>query len=48
MGVVLLLTILALVVGGVGLVVETLSWMLIIAAALVVASAVMGFAGRHA
>ena len=43
MGLVLLLIILALVFGGIGLLVEGLFWLLIIGAVLLVAGAVMGF-----
>lgn len=46
MGLVLALIILALLVGGVGLAVEGLMWLLIIAAAIVVVSAVLGFTRR--
>ena len=46
MGLIIALVVLALLVGGVGLVVEGLMWLLIIAGALVVASIVMGFLGR--
>ena len=43
MGIVLLLIILALVFGGIGLLVEGLFWLLVIGAALLVTGAVMGF-----
>ena len=43
---VVILLVLALVFGGVGLLVEAATWALIIALALVVAGAVTGFAGR--
>ncbi|HSK21718.1 MAG TPA: hypothetical protein VK906_01010 [Egicoccus sp.] len=43
MGIVLLLIILALVFGGIGLLVEGLFWLLVIGAVLLVAGAVMGF-----
>ena len=46
MGLVLLLLILALLFGGVGLFVEGLKWALIIALALVIASAFTGYRGR--
>lgn len=46
MGLAIALIIIALVVGGVGLAVEALWWMLIIAAALVIAGAVTGWMGR--
>ena len=47
MGLVIVLIVLALVFGGVGLLVEGLFWLLVIAAALVVASIVMGAARRR-
>lgn len=43
MGIVLLLVILALVLGGIGMLVEGLFWLLVIGAVLLVAGAVMGF-----
>ena len=46
MGLVLLLLILALVFGGVGLFVEGLKWLLIIALVLLLVSAFTGFRGR--
>jgi hypothetical protein len=46
MGIVVLLLILALLFGGVGLLVEGLLWLLVIAAVLVVVGAVFGFRGR--
>jgi hypothetical protein len=46
MGIIAVLLILALLIGGVGLLVEGLMWMLIIAGALVVAGLVMGMLGR--
>ncbi len=46
MGLVLLLLLLALVVGGVGLFIEGLKWLLIIALVLLVLSAVSGFLNR--
>ncbi|MBW3664062.1 MAG: hypothetical protein KY469_13250 [Actinobacteria bacterium] len=46
MGLVLLLLLLALLFGGVGLFVEGLKWALIIALALVIASAVTGYRSR--
>jgi hypothetical protein len=48
MGLVLLLIILALLVGGVGLLIEGLFWLVIIALVLLVASAIAGFMGRGA
>ncbi len=48
MGIAILLIILALVFGGVGLLVEGLFWVLVIALALLIAGAVMGFRGRGA
>jgi hypothetical protein len=47
MGLVVLLVLLALILGGVGLAVHALWWMLIIAAALVVVSAFTGFGRRR-
>ncbi|GIU92034.1 MAG: hypothetical protein KatS3mg011_0940 [Acidimicrobiia bacterium] len=47
MGWVVLLLLLALVLGGVGLFVEALRWVLIIALVLFVVSAFMGFARRN-
>ncbi|CAN5284782.1 hypothetical protein BH18ACT4_BH18ACT4_15140 [soil metagenome] len=47
MGVVVLLLLLALLLGGVGLFVEGLTWVLIIALVLVVASALTGYRGRR-
>jgi hypothetical protein len=46
MGLVILLIILALILGGVGLVVEALRWFLIIALILIVIGALMGFRTR--
>ena len=46
MGVALLILLLALLVGGVGLFVEALRWLLIIALVLLVVSAVTGWRGR--
>lgn len=46
MGIVLLLLVLALIFGGVGLFVEGLKWALILAVALLVASAVVGMVRR--
>jgi hypothetical protein len=46
MGMVLLIVLLALVVGGIGLAVEALRWLLIIALVILVAGAVAGFMGR--
>ncbi len=46
MGLVLLLLLLALVIGGVGLFMEGLKWLLIIALVLLILSAVSGFRGR--
>lgn len=46
MGIVVLLLVLALLVGGVGLLVEGLFWMLVIALVLLVASVVMGTSRR--
>ena len=48
MGVVLLLLVLALLVGGVGLFVEGLKWILIIALALFIASFFTGYRSRRA
>jgi len=48
MGVAILLLILALVLGGVGLFVEALRWVLIIALVLLIVSAVTGGRGRRA
>jgi len=47
MGLFVLLLIVALLLGGIGLAVHALWWMLIIAAVLVIASAVTGFGGRR-
>ena len=47
MGLVLVLIVLALIFGGVGLLVEGLFWLLVIAAALVVGSFVMGMTRRR-
>lgn len=47
MGWAVVLLILALIVGGVGLFVETLRWVLIIALVLLLVSALMGRAGRR-
>ena len=46
MGLVLLLLLLALIFGGVGLFVEGLKWLLIIALVLLVVSALTGYRGR--
>jgi hypothetical protein len=46
MGIVLLLLILALIFGGVGLFVEGLKWLLIIAVVLLIAGAITGSRGR--
>jgi hypothetical protein len=46
MGILLVLLVLALIFGGIGLLVEGLMWLLIIAAALVVAGVVMGVLNR--
>lgn len=46
MGLVILLVILAVVLGGLGLLVEGLLWLLAIAAVLIIAGAVLGFRGR--
>lgn len=46
MGIVLALVILALVFGGIGLLVEGLFWLLVIGAVLLVVGAVMGFKSR--
>ncbi len=48
MGIAVLLLILALVVGGVGLFVEALRWVLIIALVLLIVGAVTGYRGRGA
>lgn len=48
MGLVILLIILALLLGGVGLLVEALSWVLIIALILFLAGAVLGWTRRAA
>jgi len=47
MGLVVALLLIALILGGIGLAVHALWWMLIIAVALVVASAVTGYGGRR-
>jgi hypothetical protein len=47
MGLALLLLILALLVGGVGLFLEALRWLLIIALVLLLASALAGWSGRR-
>lgn len=47
MGVALLILLLALIVGGVGLFVEALRWVLILALVLLVVSAFTGFRGRR-
>jgi hypothetical protein len=47
MTLVIILLILALLLGGVGLFVEALRWVLIIALILLVVGAVMGFSGRR-
>lgn len=46
MGIVLLILLLALIAGGVGLFVEALRWVLIIAVVLLIIGAVVGFRGR--
>ena len=46
MGLAIALILIALLIGGVGLAVEALWWMLIIAGALVIASIISGFLGR--
>ena len=46
MALVLLLIILALLIGGVGLLVKGLAWILIIAVALLIVGAVLGMSGR--
>ena len=46
MGLVVLLLVLALLLGGIGLIAHALWWMLVIAAALVLASALAGFGRR--
>jgi len=46
MGLVLLIVVLALVVGGVGIAVEALRWLLIIALVLFLVGALAGFRGR--
>lgn len=46
MGLVILLIILAVIFGGVGLLIEGLQWALIIALVLLVAGAISGFVGR--
>lgn len=48
MGIAVLLLILALIVGGVGLFVEALRWVLIIALVLLIVGAVTGYRGRGA
>jgi hypothetical protein len=48
MGVALLILLLALLLGGVGLFVEALRWVLIIAVVLLIISAITGFRGRGA
>ncbi|MEN3316398.1 MAG: hypothetical protein V7605_2632 [Acidimicrobiaceae bacterium] len=47
MGLVVVLLLIALVLGGIGLAVHALWWMLLIAGALVIASAVSGIGGRR-
>lgn len=47
MGIAVLILILALVAGGVGLFVEALRWVLIIAVVLLIASAFTGYRGRN-
>jgi hypothetical protein len=47
MTLVIILLILALLLGGVGLFIEALRWVLIIALVLLVVGAVMGFSGRR-
>ena len=47
MGLVVALLLIALVLGGVGLAVHALWWMLLIAGALVIAGAIAGLGGRH-
>jgi hypothetical protein len=46
MGIVVLLLVLALVLGGVGLFVEALRWLLIVGLVLLVLGAIFGFRGR--
>jgi hypothetical protein len=46
MGLVIALVLLALILGGVGLAVEALQWLLIIAVILFIVSAITGFRGR--
>ena len=48
MGLALLLVLLALIIGGVGLFISAVKWVLIIAAALFVAGVLTGWARRHA
>jgi len=47
MGLVVVLLILALLIGGIGLMVESLKWLLIIALALFIASFFTGYRGRR-
>jgi len=47
MGVVILLLVLALLLGGAGLAIESLKWLLIIALVLLVAGAFTGYRGRR-
>ncbi len=46
MGIVIILIVLALIFGGIGIIVEGLFWLLIISLVLLVAGAVMGMRGR--
>jgi hypothetical protein len=47
MGLIILLIVLALIFGGVGLLVEGLMWLLIISLVLVIAGAILGFGRRR-